>query len=96
MHMTCVVAIKNEYIHVYTNQRSAVWSYGFSSTSSGDMYSGVPCMHNNTLSWQHRLITNRQLALAESRISVPLHTKEIISEMLYAADLLTRTEKTES
>jgi len=28
------------------NQRSAVWSYGFSKTSSGDMYSGVPCIHN--------------------------------------------------
>ena len=25
-----------------THQRSAVWSYGFSSTSSGDIYNGVP------------------------------------------------------
>jgi len=38
------------------NQRSAVWSYGFSSTSSGDMYSGVPCIHkqywNSTIAKQ--------------------------------------------
>lgn len=30
------------------DQRSEVWSYGFSSTSSGDMYSGVPLMEVST------------------------------------------------
>ena len=30
------------------DQRSAVWSYGFSSTSSGDMYSGVPLIDVST------------------------------------------------
>lgn len=30
------------------DHRSAVWSYGFSSTSSGDMYSGVPLMEVRT------------------------------------------------
>lgn len=31
-----------------TTDRSAVWSYGFSSTSSGDMYSGVPLIEVST------------------------------------------------
>lgn len=31
------------------DQRSAVWSYGFSSTSSGDMYSGVPLIEVSTM-----------------------------------------------
>lgn len=30
------------------DHRSAVWSYGFSSTSSGDMYRGVPLIEVST------------------------------------------------
>jgi hypothetical protein len=45
-----------------SDHRSAVWSYGCSRTSSGAMYSGVPCIRTHA---QHKHMQQQQLCRVE-------------------------------